>query len=128
MDTVATNALKNAIESVLADRTRRPDRPAPDRVVLDGRARGDAIVLTVMDTGGGVDPALLTDGGELRTGITTKPAGRGIGLGLCRQVALALGGTLRLCNHEPRGAEFSLAFPRSALLPDPTPPTRAGRA
>ncbi len=113
--TVMSNALKNAIESIQARRARDGDPHGLDRVELRLERDDDDVVLRVTDSGAGIDRALLGPGGGFRFGVTTKPDGHGIGLGLCHQIAQSLGGRLWLRNQTPRGAVLTLRFPASAL-------------
>ncbi len=119
--TVMSNGLRNAVESIQLRRQRANDPNGADRVELRLEQDGDDVLLTLADTGAGLDPAVFEAGGAFRFGVTTKPDGNGIGMGLCRQVARALGGTLRLTNRTPRGAVLTLRFPRQALRPVPEP-------
>jgi signal transduction histidine kinase len=75
-----------------------------------GNAHG-SVAITVTDTGPGVP-------GEIRHKIfdhffTTKPEGRGTGLGLafCKSVIEAHGGTIDVKGVEPHGAEFVIELP-----------------
>ena len=43
--------------------------------------------------------------------VTTKPAGVGIGLSICRFIIEAHDGRLWADEHEPRGAVFQFALP-----------------
>jgi signal transduction histidine kinase len=43
--------------------------------------------------------------------VTTKPAGVGIGLSICRSIIEAHDGRLWADEHEPRGAVFRFALP-----------------
>jgi signal transduction histidine kinase len=70
-----------------------------------------AAILAVSDTGVGIPPELQ----ELifNTFFTTKPEGRGTGLGLAsvRTLMEAQGGTVAVESSPSRGTTFSLAFP-----------------
>ncbi|MDQ8155046.1 MAG: ATP-binding protein [Gemmatimonadota bacterium] len=92
---------------------------------LDGRPAGPALpneslaaerfaVLTVADTGSGIDPAirqLIFD-----PFFTTKPVGHGTGLGLSTVygIVMQLGGTVRLTSELGQGTVFEVYLPLSA--------------
>jgi signal transduction histidine kinase len=67
--------------------------------------------LDVEDTGGGVAPELVAH--IFDPWVTTKPAGKGSGLGLsiAKQVVHAHGGTITLDNRPSRGAIFTIDLP-----------------
>lgn len=84
----------------------------PPRIALECSA--DAWRLTVRDWGVGVDPAQLAQLGQpfFRPDAARTREGGGVGLGLylCRLVAQAHGGTLRVHNAHP-GLEVQVQFP-----------------
>jgi C4-dicarboxylate-specific signal transduction histidine kinase len=43
--------------------------------------------------------------------VTTKTKGLGMGLAICRSIALAHGGTLKFDEHKTAGARVILALP-----------------
>jgi PAS domain S-box-containing protein len=91
------------VSIVLADR----DGPVP------GHAEGDShIVLTVRDTGCGMDEATLRRVGE--PFFTTKPPGRGTGLGIASVMATVrdLSGHLEVTSELGKGTTFVIHFPR----------------
>ena len=72
----------------------------------------DAVEITVSDSGNGISEAMLE---KLFTPFaTTKPNGVGLGLGICRRIAEAHGGTLVGRNRDVRGAEFVVRLPLSS--------------
>jgi len=85
-------------------------------------------VLTVSDTGMGIDPAirhLIFD-----PFFTTKPVGQGTGLGLATVygIVMQLGGTLRLASEVGEGTTFDVYLPLSADVEDERPKLPAAHA
>jgi signal transduction histidine kinase len=65
----------------------------------------------VIDTGSGIPPELLPRIFELF--VTTKPAGKGTGLGLavCQEIVQAHGGEIHLTNSVGQGTCVQLVLP-----------------
>jgi signal transduction histidine kinase len=75
---------------------------------LESRADGEAVEISVSDTGGGIPEDV---GRRLfEPFFTTKPQGTGLGLSIARQIAEDHGGELRWANG-PRGAIFTIRLP-----------------
>jgi CheY-like chemotaxis protein len=102
----------------------------PDGGSLCFRSRtldGPRIELTVTDTGCGMSPEVLARAVE--PFFTTKPVGKGTGLGLARVYGTvkAHGGTVELQSRPGQGTCVRLLFPvHAAAPPAPDPATRAG--
>jgi signal transduction histidine kinase len=77
---------------------------------------GDYVLVTVGDTGIGMDAATLARAAE--PFFTTKPAGKGTGLGLSMAHALATArrGALRLMSQSGRGTTVELWLPRAGAI------------
>lgn len=92
----------------------RPDTPASDDL-----AAGDYVVLTVSDTGSGIEPELLSK--VIEPFFTTKAIGKGTGLGLSTAYGFARqsGGTLRIESVVGQGTSMHLWLPRSTEAPEP---------
>jgi PAS domain S-box-containing protein len=81
-------------------------------IVVSSFAAGDDIVLTVSDSGPGVDP-------DIRAKIfdpyfTTKSDGTGIGLSISHRIVTDHGGSLTVADSELGGAEFRVKLPINA--------------
>ncbi len=107
---IAENLVHNALQA----------SPRGGRVDVRFLPTPSGLTLSVRDQGGGVPEAIRA---RLFTpGPSTKPNGSGIGLAICKQLALHLGATLSLRESSPQGSEFTLELPHSLLHPPPQPP------
>ncbi|HTU59999.1 MAG TPA: ATP-binding protein, partial [Polyangiales bacterium] len=88
-------------------------------------AEADAAVLRVSDDGPGIAPEIAHHLFEPFS--TTKPAGKGTGLGLAvtHTIVEALGGSIRAGNGEKAGAWFEVRLP---LAPQGSAPPASMRA
>lgn len=101
---VIINLLSNALDAIAeADR--------PGEIVIDAADRGDAIDLNVRDNGIGLGD--LTPEEAVNPFVTTKEAGRGIGLGLSisYNIARDMGGDLGLAPAPGGGVEARFRLP-----------------
>lgn len=102
---VCLNLICNAIESM------REYRGGPRELLV--RAEKDAsqgVLLTVSDTGAGLDPEQAED--IFNAFYTTKPEGMGMGLAISRSIIEAHGGRLWASVNLPRGARFQFTLPQ----------------
>ncbi len=67
--------------------------------------------LAVEDTGPGISPEVLPR--LFRTFVTSKPRGKGTGLGLriCQRIVEEMGGTIAASNRPEGGARFEILLP-----------------
>jgi len=93
------NSLQAMAEVPVADRTLR----------LRTRAQGGWVVIEVADTGPGFASEVMPR--LFQSFVTTKTAGMGIGLSICKRLAEAYGGQIRAGNWEGGGALVLLEFP-----------------
>ncbi len=102
LQSVFANLVSNAV------RYRDPDRA----LVLDIRAEADEddVVITVSDTGSGIDEADSQRIFQLFERASTDPAGAGIGLALSRRIVESFGGEMGV-RPEAVGATFWVRFP-----------------
>jgi two-component system sensor kinase FixL len=100
LGTVMHNLLINAIDALA-------DSPAPRRIRVGAR-RGAAeeIEIDVEDSGPGVDDDVAASLFEPLA--TTKPAGMGLGLAICRTIVQAHGGRMWLVSSKPTLFRFTL--------------------
>lgn len=70
---------------------------------------GDAIEISVSDTGAGIPDAVAPR--LFEQFFTTKPQGTGLGLSIARQIAEEHGGEIRWANRPGRGATFTIRLP-----------------
>jgi len=93
------NLVKNGLETLSSG----------GELTIESRFDGDAVEISVSDTGGGipadVGPRLFEQF------FTTKPQGTGLGLSITRQIAEEHGGEIRWENRAPLGATFTIRLP-----------------
>jgi C4-dicarboxylate-specific signal transduction histidine kinase len=65
--------------------------------------------LAISDCGPGLSPEMRAN--AFKPFVSTKSKGLGMGLAICRSIALAHGGTLRFDEHKIDGARVILALP-----------------
>ncbi len=97
------NLLQNAFDAVL-------ENPGERSVQLDVSSRAGAVVISVTDSGPGIPPALRSR--IMEPFFTTKPVGKGAGLGLSLSKAIAEehGGKLEYSEDQGRTC-FSMVLP-----------------
>ncbi len=89
------------------------DRPRVLRVESKVDGEG-SILVTIEDSGTGIEEAIRHR--IFDPLFTTKPAGMGMGLSICRRIVEAHGGRLRAAPCAPHGTEFRFTIPGS--VPD----------
>jgi signal transduction histidine kinase len=100
---ILLNLINNAVESMAASAGGR-------RVLqLATVVSDDTAVITVMDSGPGVEPQSLDR--IFEPFFTSKPGGMGMGLSICRSIAEAHGGTLTAVPGELGGLRVRLTLP-----------------
>jgi signal transduction histidine kinase len=89
--------------------------PEDGEVVLRARLVGEAVLLSVTDTGVGISPEdqrrIFDPGVRLDAGKPGAGLGLGLGLAIAKAIAEAHRGTLTLDSAPGRGATFTLALP-----------------
>ncbi len=98
-------------------------------VSLALRGEGGRLVLTVADTGIGIDPAahqvIFESFRQADAGTTRQFGGTGLGLSICRNLARGMGGDVTVSSRLGAGATFTLDVP---LVPAEAPDTVVIRA
>jgi signal transduction histidine kinase len=78
-------------------------------LTIESRFDGDAVDVSVSDTGGGISEEVA--GRLFEPFFTTKPQGTGLGLSITRQIIEEHGGALAWRNREDGGATFTIRLP-----------------
>jgi PAS domain S-box-containing protein len=101
---VILNLILNAAEAM-----RGIDEGAREMRISTGRDTSNGALVSVRDSGPGLDPQSLDR--LFEAFYTTKPDGLGMGLAICRSIIEAHGGRLWATANEPRGAVFQFTLP-----------------
>lgn len=90
---------------------------------VEGRRRGDEILVAVEDRGPGIPAAeraqLFDTGHQIDAEFTGNVAGIGVGLTMVREITNRLGGRLELHDAVPHGCRFEMTFPVQRREPSP---------
>lgn len=98
---IVTNLVKNAIQSVPADRT--------PEVNLHLQQMKDFVVLRITDNGVGIPPHLGDKIFEPK--FTTTTGGMGLGLAMVKKIIEDYNGEIRYISEKGRGTEFTIRIP-----------------
>jgi C4-dicarboxylate-specific signal transduction histidine kinase len=101
---VILNLILNAAEAM-----RGIDEGAREMRISTAKAASNGVLVTVRDSGPGLDPRNVDR--LFEAFYTTKPDGLGMGLAICRSIIEAHGGQLWATANEPRGAVFQFTLP-----------------
>jgi PAS domain S-box-containing protein len=82
---------------------------ARELLISTGKADSDEVFVTVQDSGPGLEPAVRER--IFEAFYTTKAAGLGMGLSICRSIIEAHGGRLWASANSARGATFEFRLP-----------------
>jgi len=108
---VILNLVKNSIEAMSST---PPDRR---RLNINTRLRGNSsVLLSVQDTGAGVHPK--DQSRIFEAFFTTRPAGMGLGLAICRMIVERYEGSLVLTKSSSQGSIFEIILPTVPLAKD----------
>jgi signal transduction histidine kinase len=101
---VVLNLLLNAADAISGEGS----------VLVEVQAKGEQVELRVTDSGPGIAADMLDK--LFEPFVTSKPAGKGTGLGLavCLSIVEALSGTIEARNGEHGGACFIVRLPRAS--------------
>lgn len=100
---VIANLVRNGVEAMTGARC------VPGVLGVSTALAGSHVVIAVSDHGVGVAPNAVDL--LFESFYTTKDNGMGMGLTICRSIAEAHGGRLRVAGNEPRGSIFSFELP-----------------
>jgi two-component system NtrC family sensor kinase len=102
---VVLNLFINAIESM---------QPKGHLTVsIQQSSEGDQVLLSVADTGTGIDPEILPK--IFEPFFTSKKTGTGLGLSITSDIIHQHGGEIQVENNEQGGATFTVRFPANRM-------------
>jgi signal transduction histidine kinase len=110
---VMLNLVRNAIDAM----DEITDRALVLRVKTERDGR-DAIVVSVEDSGPGIDPEKVDS--IFDAFVTTKPQGMGLGLAICRMIISRHQGQLSALGDNKSGALFQFTLPIKSAVGSPT--------
>jgi len=107
---VAVNIIKNAFDAL-------PAGQGTVHLKTAYRAKSDEVVFECRDSGTGIPPAIRRE--IFKPFFTTKPVGRGTGLGLyiCHEIVSRHGGAISVNSPPGGGAQVVVRLPVNAALP-----------
>jgi signal transduction histidine kinase len=103
---VVINLVGNAIDALAESGT----PSARLEVHMGENLAGNQVWLRIADNGPGIDPAVQAR--MFSPFYTSKPAGTGLGLPICKKLVEAHGGSIEVKSEPGSGAEFLLCFPK----------------
>ncbi|WP_284270774.1 ATP-binding protein [Bradyrhizobium iriomotense] len=119
---VVLNLIINAVEAMSHVR-----EGARELFISTGRNDTNGVVISVRDSGPGLDPKSV--GRVFEPFYTTKSEGMGMGLAICHSIIEAHGGKMWAGANEPRGAAFQFTLPlaeETAHIGKPAPAPALG--
>lgn len=85
------------------------------RIRLASRQQGENLLLSVCDTGVGIDPAFLPrlfdDFAQADETLTRVHEGAGLGLPICRRLVAKMGGAISVDSRPRKGSTFTISLP-----------------
>ena len=106
------NRLVQVVLNLLSNAAKFTER---GRVTMRARPARNGVLIEVVDTGTGIEPALRQDIFEkfrqVGDTLTEKPQGTGLGLPICEQIVLAHGGRIEVDGALGVGSIFRVYLP-----------------
>jgi len=100
---IMVNLIKNSLDAIAEA------RQINGRVEIQIRTEGAQVLVSVTDNGPGVPEQYHSK--LFDSFFTTKPKGVGLGLSICKSIAVAHGGSLRHEQPDEGGSRFTLSLP-----------------
>ena len=101
------------------------------KVILKARAKGDELVVSVIDSGSGIkpedQPLVFEKFKQVGDTMTDKPQGTGLGLPICKEIIEHLGGQLWVESEIGVGSIFMFSLPVSLQKHDTRATTQKDR-
>jgi signal transduction histidine kinase len=103
LEQVFLNLVMNAIEAMSTSKT------GARMLKVKTGVSEDSVLITVADSGPGIDPKSIDK--IFDAFYTTKPAGMGMGLAICKTIVETHAGQLTASANNPLGTEFQVTLP-----------------
>ena len=111
----ARSELHSAVSNLVSNAVRYT--PAGGSIEVDWKLQGDALLLSVRDSGPGIAPEHLPRLSErfyrVDRSRSRETGGTGLGLAITKHVAQRHGGSLRIESRQGEGSNFMLVLPAS---------------